>query len=277
MKKGFKYLAAFVVLVLILAAGAGLLLMTMVNSDWVKTQISQYAKTSTGRDLIIKGSLHASFWPQFGISVHDISLSNPNGFGDEPFLSAKKLTINAELMPLLHHQLSVNRASLSDAVINLQKNRQGQTNWTFKSNTTQAKNTPTAEDAGSQNSEQKNTMQFNIAGISLAHSTINYTDAQTDQHLSLQDANVTSSDIQLERPFPIKGTFTFISGKENPTKIKLDTLVGYDAKSSTLILNNLDLDLKPANLDEMTIKGKVAANLTTSSVNISGLAFAMGI
>jgi AsmA protein len=275
MKKGFKYLATFVVLVLIFAASAGLLLMTMVNSDWVKTQIRQYAKTSTGRDLIIKGSLHASFWPQFGISVNDVSLSNPSGFGDEPFLSAKKLTINAEFMPLLHHQLSVNHANLSDAVINLQKNRQGQTNWTFKSNTGQSQNIATAEEAASQNIEQNNSMQFNIEGISLAHSTINYTDALTDKHLSVQEANLTSSDIQLERPFPIKGTFTFINGKGKPTTIKLDTLVGYNAKSSTLTLNNLDLQLKPTNLDEVSIKGKVVANLTTSTINISALNFAM--
>ncbi len=272
MKIALKFLAGFAALLLLLIASIALLLMTVVNSDWLKTQISDYAKASTGRDLIIKGSLHASFWPRLGIRVDDVRLSNPPGFGDESFFSAHHLIIVAEILPLLHHELSVKRSTLSDAVINLQKNRQGQNNWTFVAQhaveqkaPTSAENTPAESNANSHN------VQFNIGAFTLSNTTINYVNAQNNQSHSLKNVNMTTTHPQLNTPFPIKGDFTYLNHKKNSTQINLDTLVNYNTKTSKISFENLDLRVKPTDMPELTVKGNAETDFSTLSVTISPL------
>jgi AsmA protein len=271
MQTVLKLFAGFLSVLLILVASAAILLSTMVNSDWLKNQISQYVKSTTGRDLIIKGTLHASFWPRLGVTVDDVSLSNPAGFSGENFLFAHKLTISAELMPLLHRQLTVNRATLNDAVINLQKNSQGQTNWSFKPS--QKKSSLANQTTATHNTEKS--MQFDIAALALAHTTIHYSDAQTRQNLSLENVNITADNLSSDQPFPLRGDFTYITEQKSKTAIKLDSLALYDSTTALITLNNIDLRLKPTNFPAIAIKGDIKANLNTSAIKISPLTLEM--
>ncbi len=269
MKAVLKLVVGLMSLLLLVAITVAVLFSTMVNSNMMKNQISQYVKTSTGRDLLIKGSLHASFWPRLGITVDDVSLSNPAGFKDDTFLFAHKLTISAELAPLLHRQLAVNRASLSDAIINLQKNAQGQTNWNFSSD----------EEKKSGSTEKLNTqesMQFNIAALSLSHTTINYSDAKTQQHYSLENVNITADNLSSSHSFPLNGSFTFISDTKSKTTVNVKTVANYESTNSKLSLKNSDIRLKPEKSPEIAIKGNIQADLNSSVINFLPLNMEMG-
>lgn len=269
MKTALKLVIGLLSLTLLLAITVAVLFSTMVNSNLVKKQISQYVKSSTGRDLIINGSLHASFWPRLGITVDNISLSNPAGFKDETFLSAHKLTISAELGPLLHRQLTVNRASLSNAIVNLQKNAQGQNNWDFSSSK-QPSSTST-EKTGFEES-----MQFNIAALSLNHTTINFTDSKTQQHYSLDNVNITAENISSDKPVPLHGNFTLINDSNSKTAFNLQTISHYDARNSKLLLEDSDIRIKPEDSAEITVKGNIQADLSSSAIKFLPLDLEIG-
>lgn len=269
MKAVLKVVVGLMSILLLFAITAAVLFTTMVNSDVMKNQISQYVKTSTGRDLIIKGPLHASFWPRLGITVDDVSLSNPAGFKDDTFLFAHKLTISAELAPLLHRQLAINRASLTDAIINLQKNAQGQTNWNFSS--AEHKNSDSTGETKTQDS-----MEFNIAALSLSRTTIHYSDAKTQQHYSLEKVNITADKLSSGHSFPLNGSFTFMSNSLSKTTINLNTLANYDSTNSKLSLENSEIRLKPENSPEVVIKGNIKADLNLSLIKFLPLNMEMG-
>lgn len=270
MKTGLKIIAGFLSLVLILIATAALLLTTMVHSSWLKTQISDYAKSTTGRDLIMKGTLHASLWPRLGITVDDVSLSNPEGFSGDTFLHAQHLTIDAELMPLFHRQLIVNRASLRDAIINLQKNSRGNSNWALESASAPS------EDNAEKEKAEKEAMQFNIVALSLIRTTINYADAQTNQRFSITDVNLTAKNIKTDKPFPLQGSLNFVTSNKKKTGIKMNTVVVYDEAAEKITLNNLDLRLKATDFPEMTITGNLENNLNKTSISISPMTLKIG-
>ncbi len=269
MKAVFKLLVGLMSVMLLLAITAAVLFSTMVNSDLVKNQISQYVKASTGRDLIIKGSLHASFWPRLGINVNDVTLSNPSGFQGDNLLVAHKLTISAELGPLLHRQLAINRASLSDAIINLQKNAQGNTNWDFSS--AKQKKSNSSEETNSQES-----MQFNIASLSLSHTTINYSDTKTQQHYTLENVNISADNLASNQPFPLHGNFIINNSSKTKTNINLKTTANYDSANGTLNLENSDIHIKPENSSEIAINSNIKANLNSSSIKFLTLNLQMG-
>lgn len=293
MKIAIRILAGFFSVLLIIIASAAILLTTMVNSSWLKKQISQYAQSATGRELNIKGSLHTSFWPRLGIRVDDVSLSNPAGFGEEPFLVAHKLTITAELMPLLHRQLIVNRATLTNTVINLQKNAQGKTNWAFspeqelsthalpteQRDRTVEKTQPDAplnQPSSAQTVPAPAAMQFNIAALSMTHTTILYSDAQTGQQFSLEGANLTVGGLSSDRPFTLRGDATYVSKEKTQTQIKLNTEATYNKSTSELSLKNMGLRLKPENFAEVRIKTDLNANLDTAAISLPTLSLESG-
>ncbi len=269
MKTVFKLVVGLLSLTLLTAITAIVLFSTMVNSDLLKNQITQYVKSSTGRDLIIKGSLHASFWPRLGITVDDISLSNPAGFKGDTFLSAHKLTISAELGPLLNRELAVNRASLTNAIINLQKNAQGQNNWSFNSSAKQ-------ESHSTEKNLSDKSMHFNIAALALNHTSIHYSDTKTGQHYSLDDVNLTADNITSSQAFPLHGNFTFISDSNSKTAINLKTIAHYDSENSKILLENSDLRLKPENAPEVVIKGNIQTDLNSSLIKFLPLNLEMG-
>lgn len=271
MKTAVKVIAGLVSVVLLMIAAAAIFLATMVHSHWLKNQISEYAKSATGRDLIIKGNLHASFWPRLGITVDDVSLSDPEGFSGRTFLKAHQLTIDAELMPLLHRQLIVNHASLRDAEINLEKNAAGNSNWEFKSSAS----TAAEKKSSSENAEQAE-MKFNIDSLSLIRTTINYSDARTHKEYSFADVNLTAKGVEIGKPFPIQGQFTLVSADNKKTGIKINTVLAYEESANKITLNNMVLALKLNAYPEINILGNLRYNMANASLNIDDLALKMG-
>ncbi len=271
MKTAVKVIAGLLSIVLLVIAASAILLSTMVHSHWLKNQISEYAKATTGRDLIINGNLHASFWPRLGITVDDVSLSNPEGFSGKTFLKAHHLTIDAELMPLLHRQLIVNHASLRDAVINLEKNTSGHSNWEFKSSAP----APSQKQSSSENAENAE-MKFNIDALSLVRTTINYSDTKAHKDYTFNDVNLTAKGVEIGKPFPIQGQFALVSADNKKTGVKINTVLAYEESVNKITLNNMTLALKPNDYPEINLSGNLRFDMTAASLNVDNLALKMG-
>jgi len=130
------------VVVLILLA---LIAPFFISVDTYKNQLITQVESATGRTLTIGGKLSIRFFPSAGITVEDVTLSNPTGFADKnpfvtlsnptgfadknPFVTLKTLTLDVAVAPLLNKEIVIKNFELKDPVINLVATNDGQNNW----------------------------------------------------------------------------------------------------------------------------------------------------
>ena len=70
-------------------------------------------------DLAIEGDIGLSVFPWLGVELHSLALSQPEGFGDEPFVSVEHAQVRAKLMPLLEKKLEVDTVQLDGLRLSL--------------------------------------------------------------------------------------------------------------------------------------------------------------
>jgi AsmA protein len=99
--------------------------------DFVRDRIVEQVKAETGRDLVIAGGSSFTVYPRLGISLADVTLSEPPAMGDRPFARAASIDIAVPLLPLLKRQVTVDRLVLVAPVIELRVDAQGRRNWDF--------------------------------------------------------------------------------------------------------------------------------------------------
>ncbi|MEQ1790427.1 MAG: AsmA family protein, partial [Rickettsiales bacterium] len=98
MKRLIKWIFFLVLLLIVTALAASFL----IPIDSVKKMASERVKAMTGRDLVIAGEVKATFWPNIGVKLEKVTLSNPEGFSDKHMAEIESLNVEIELMPLLH-------------------------------------------------------------------------------------------------------------------------------------------------------------------------------
>ncbi len=101
----------------------------LVDPNDYKVRIEQQVKTTTGRDLTLKGNIQLSVFPWISLELGPASLGNPAGFGPEPFLSVQKAALRVKLLPLLRKELQVGRVEIDGLDLRLKRNAAGRGNW----------------------------------------------------------------------------------------------------------------------------------------------------
>lgn len=126
-----KILGGLIAVLLVIVAGLAVFIATLDANEY-RGEIAEQAKLATGRDLTIAGPL------SFGISltpslvVEDVTLSNAEGFSDQPMLKLKRLEVAVRLLPLISGEIDVRRVVLVDPDILLETDADGHGNWVFQ-------------------------------------------------------------------------------------------------------------------------------------------------
>ncbi len=132
MKKAIKILLISLVSLFLLVIVAGYVVLSQVDFNNYKTVIQKSVKESTGRDLAIGDiKVVASFNPT--IEVKEVSFSNASWAKSPNMVEAKSIRLSVGLLPLLSKNFVINNFKISDAVVNLSENKEGNNNWTFGS------------------------------------------------------------------------------------------------------------------------------------------------
>jgi AsmA protein len=101
----------------------------LVNPNQFKPQIAAAVKEATGRDLQLQGDIKLSLLPWIALQLGPATLSNPSGFGAEPFVAFQHAAVRVRFWPLLHERLAINHLQVEGLDVTLQRNAQGQGNW----------------------------------------------------------------------------------------------------------------------------------------------------
>ena len=188
--KIIKYLViALVILIGLFVAGAAILVATVDPNDH-KESIVSAVKDATGRDLKLEGDIGFSFFPKLGVKLGQAEFSNAKGFGDEPFARVDKVGVSVDLLSLLKMKVQADTIELKGLRVNLQKNKNGKTNWDdLSANSTASTGSDTAA------SKEGSSIGLEVAGIHITDSQVIYDDRQAGNKLTLNPIELTTGSI----------------------------------------------------------------------------------
>lgn len=119
-------LAGVVVLAIALVAVA-----KSIDVSAYRPLLTQAAKDATGRELEIKGRLSLRLSLNPALVAHDVTLSNV-AWGSKPeMIKVQRLEANIGLVALLGRQVKIQRLSLIEPELLLERDAKGQSNWDF--------------------------------------------------------------------------------------------------------------------------------------------------
>lgn len=127
---GRALFVVFLGLLAVISAGA-IFLITNPPTDLIRAQLIDQVKARTGRTLEIAGPTKFTIIPALGVSMKDVTLSQPPGLEGPPFAKMAGLDVSVRLLPLLNRDVAIDQLVLHQPVIDLRVNKSGRASWDF--------------------------------------------------------------------------------------------------------------------------------------------------
>lgn len=254
MKKFLKLIFGFIGVVIVLIVVATVVLPMVIDPNDYKDEISAAVAEKTGRDLSIGGEIKWTVFPTIGLELSDVTLGNPEGFGDQPMLDIGEAGISVKLMPLLKRKVEVGEVSMNDVSIYLSRKADGETNWQDLGGT--GSDDPSSADSG------RGVSSFTVSGIEISNAKVTLDDV--DQTTQLEQFDLKASNIKLGQPFNLQGSFTMnLPQDELAGDVKFGGLVQSAADGKRFGVSGLKISFKgkqgPAG-DSVDLDASVTAN-----------------
>ncbi len=266
--KIIKYIVfALIALVVLFVVGAGILVATVDPNDH-KDEIVAAVKDATGRDLSLAGDIGFSFFPKLGVKLGQAELSNAAGFGNQSFASIEQVGVSVDLLSLLKMKVQADTIVLKGLRVNLQKNKNGKTNWDDLSGSSGGKADASGSDSGGG-------IGLEVAGIHISDSQVVYDDQQAGNKITLNPIEVKTGSVGSGKPSKISVDLGL--EQTNPkmnADITLDTKARLNIETMVYQLSNLVLDVKakgdslPNGELDLNVKSNVDANLKSESLKL---------
>lgn len=235
MNKFLKWILAIVGVVVVLLVVATVVLPMVVDPNNYKDEITAAVLEETGRELTIGGEIKWSVFPSIGLELSDVSLGNPEGFGDQPMLDIGEAGVSVKFMPLLKRQVEVGEVSLNDVSINLKRSADGKNNWDDLAGAGVSDETAPSEGRGMDS--------LVVSGIEINNAKVTLDDV--DQTTELKEFNLKASNIELGRPFNLKGGFSMsLPAQQLAGDVKFAGLVQSEADGKRFGVDGLEFSFK---------------------------------
>lgn len=204
--------------VIVLAIIAGVVVVSRFNPNDLKPKIIAAVQQATGRQLALNGpvGLKLSLWPT--VELRNVTLANPPGFSRPDTATLDRLDLQLAILPLLHHQLVIDRLVLVDPTITLETNRQGATNWQF----TPPPSQPAAPPQAAPHSKSSGGgMTIGVRDVQVKDATVTWHNDRTNQTLTLAVTSLSAKAASPDAPMKLAVTAAY-----NGTPFTLDGDLG---------------------------------------------------
>src|SRR5450759_1793485 len=233
-------LVALLLLVLMIPGFIGLFLY-LVDANRFKGEIVQFVKEQTQRDLVLQGDLKLTFFPKLGLESGKMSLSQRTSARE--FASVNNARFSIAWLPLLHKQLVFDHVEIDGARANLTRFKDGTTNY----------------DDLLIRDESLAPLTFDIDGVRITNSSVNWQDEVKWQRVALQDMQIETGRLADTVPGNLKASFHLNSERaHSDSRIELKCRLLYDRKAgryefadiegtlegTAAAFSNLDLNFK---------------------------------
>ena len=130
MKIAIKIALGLVGLYLVLMLGSGLAIRALLSTS-LGDRIRESAQQSLPVNVTLSGgSLDLGQWMLFrpALALYDLRVGNPDGWGDDPMLSADRVFARAGLFDLLQGEARISAIEIDAPILHVEANESGQTN-----------------------------------------------------------------------------------------------------------------------------------------------------
>ena len=260
MNKLLKYALIAIVSIIILVLLAMAYFAATFNPNDYKQDIIDLVKKEKDRTLTIDGDITLAFWPKLGANLGKLSISEHKS--DKEFAAVNSAKVALAVLPLLKNSLVVDTIYIDGAKANIVKYKDGSTNY---------------DDLMSAEEESESTeIQFNVQGINITDSAVNYTDETQDATYSITDFNLATGHVALAEPVDVETSFKVSANKPAiniEKKVKGEFL--YDPEHKHFKVAGLDSlitgDMFGGKNMEVKAVGDVDVELENLAVAINGL------
>ena len=250
-KTYYRYaLGGVLVILLLITIVFGLFLFTF-DANNFKSEIIQFVKDRTQRELVLQGDIKVTFFPKLGLDSGKLSLSQRNSAKE--FASVNNARLYIAWLPLFKRQLVFNRVEIDGIHANVVRLKDGSTNL----------------DDLLISDEHLAPMTFNIDIVRITNSSINWQDDLESQRLSLHDLQIETGRLADTAPSNLTATFQLDSERAHfNSTVQLKSRLFFDRKAGRYEfadiegklqgdagqISNLALDFK-ASLDTYPAQG----------------------
>ncbi|CAM4108076.1 AsmA family protein [Shewanella aquimarina] len=217
-----------------------------------KPQIVEAVKKQTGRDLFINQDLSWTFFPSIGITLGDISLSNPKGFKHDTMLKVDGIVAEVALLPLLSKEVEIAQLNLDGLTLNFDSYKNGRSSMDGLTSGSE-KGSDKTEGKGDTSGAAQGSVQLsslNIGGIAITNTQVNLYDEATGQVQALSLESLTLGEFALGQFADLGYKFSMTQpdmkvSSQGKGQIKVDTNLAKIAIKDFEIENSLEGDAIP--------------------------------
>ncbi|MGC2047104.1 MAG: AsmA family protein [Gallionella sp.] len=212
-KTYYRYaLGGVLVVLLLITMVVGLFLFTF-DANNFKSDIIQFVKDRTQRELVLQGDIKVTFFPKLGLDSGKLSLSQRNSAKE--FASVNNARLYIAWLPLFKRQLVFNRVEIDGIHANVVRLKDGSTNF----------------DDLLIRDEHLAPMTFNIDSVHITNSSINWQDDLESQRLSLHDLQLETGRLAETVPSNLTATFQLYSERAHVnSSVQLKSRLFFDRK-----------------------------------------------
>ncbi len=265
-------IAGVVVIVIVLAA---LILPRVLNPNQYKDRIISLVKTETGLNLKIPGNISMSVFPWLGVKIGEMELGNAPGFQAPDLARVKQVQIRVKLLPLLSKKVEADVITVRGLTLNLERNKDGQTNWNdlIKKSPAAPSGKPAAAPAS-----PPAVAALAVGGLDIRDSTVTWTDHRSGVHMILKKILLNTSEINLVDPVTVKIDFDLNAEPAGiSASVDAGARIGLDLKGQRYTLDDLALKAQlsgkaiPGGRMKATAGGVATFDGRTGKLDLTGL------
>ena len=198
--KAVKVAIAVIGTIVALLAVAIILGPYLIPTSAVERAVSNKTKEDLGRPATL-GDFSLSLVTGVKLTLTDLVIQEKEGYGARPFLKVDKVTLDADIWPMLGRKFVVNKLTIEQPELSVVKNREGQYNIL-----------DFPEKPEEEPFRFKDLPKFRISKSSLSNGTIHFTDLSRNESSKLQNINgeiIAAADPPRETAELTKAVLTF--------------------------------------------------------------------
>lgn len=215
MKQLLRILLAAIGILAIAAVAAVVYVTTFLDPEDFKPRLTAVVEEQTGLNLALEGPISWSFYPRIGVSVEQARAWLPEQSVDESaFAAINRAEVSVAFAPLLRGEIAVDGLTLDGMRLNLVKNAEGEGNWApllerLSEHSNESAETVLAPASAGPNADAGNlSVVLNIASVEVKGADIRYRDEQSQALWRVQPLNISGTNVNPVRSFPLKAMFT---------------------------------------------------------------------
>lgn len=214
MKWLFRIFFFFIVLIVFVVVGA----VYFIPKDKIKAEIVTAVQDKTGRTLAFDENLSLTFFPDFGVSLKDVSLSNAD-WGTEPYmLRVGELDVALAVKPLINKKIEVKRFVLRQPEIHLEVSKDGKENWSFGAET-ETQDQDNEEKSGGSSAQD---LEVTLGTFEITDAKLTYRDQKEGTSEAVEDIDITIDLPTFDAKLVTNGALTY-KAERIKFQVDLDT------------------------------------------------------